>query len=194
MRKILLSAFEPFGGSDLNSSAMVLEKISLMDRDAVITKMTLPVLYEKAFYLLKDKIKQVNPDAVVCMGQAGGRNKVCVERIAVNINDSSAPDNGSTIKTDETIIQGKPAAYYTNLPYKKMVAATGDEAAVSYSAGTYICNDIFYRLMEYIETEDLHITGGFLHLPFTEHFGKMPYIDLEKQADIVWTMLQAMGE
>jgi pyroglutamyl-peptidase len=194
LKKILLTAFEPFGGSDINSSAMVLDKVKNKDRDAVITKMTLPVLYAKAFEMLKELIEEVEPDFVVCMGQAGGRDKICLERIAVNVNNSASPDNDGVIKTDKTIIAGGDAAYNTNLPYRKMVDAAGDYAAVSCSAGTYICNDVFYRLMNYIKTEDMQILGGFLHLPFTEHFGKMPYIDLEKQADIVGMMLSALGD
>jgi len=194
LKKILLTAFEPFGGLDLNSSAMVLEKTEFKDRPGIITKMTLPVLYASAFELLKKKIIRLKPDVVVCMGQAGGRKKISIERIAVNINSGAIPDNEGIIKTDELIVHGGPEAYFTTLPYERMLSPSGDSAALSYSAGTYICNDLFYRLMNYIKKENLHIQSGFLHLPFTEHFGKMPYMDLEIQVRVVEAMLAVVGD
>lgn len=142
---------------------------------------------------LEKEIADLVPDAVICMGQAGGRKKISIERIAVNINNSQMPDNGGIIKTDATIKDKGPSAYFTNLPYKKMLELSKDDAVISYSAGTYICNDIFYRLMDYINTVNPHIKGGFLHLPYTEHFGKMPYTDLKTQVRVAEAMLEALG-
>ncbi len=178
----------------MNSSSLVLNKIKDKYRAAVITKMALPVIYATAFKLMKETINELRPDAVVCMGQAGGRSKVCIERIAVNINNSTVADNNGEVKTDSLIIPFGAAAYFSSLPYKKMLAASGGNTVLSYSAGTYICNDIFYRLMNYIKTEDMRMSGGFLHLPFTEHFDKMPYMDLETQVCVVQSMLAVMGD
>lgn len=194
MKRILLTAFEPFGGLDLNASKMVLDKINERHRGAVVTKMTLPVLYASAFEILRKEIEAAEPDIVICMGQAGGRDKICVERVAVNINSGRLADNAGVLKKDTLIIQNGREAYFTNLPYKDMIAAGGEDAAVSHSAGTYICNDIFYRLMAYIEGSDTGMIGGFLHLPYTEHFGKMPYINLETQTGTVENMLSVLGE
>lgn len=194
MKKILVTGFEPFNGMDMNSSSMVLNKIKCENRNAVIVKMLLPVLYEKAFDMLRQRADEMKPDCIICMGQAGGRKKIIIERIAVNINSSAAADNDGIIKTDELIAPKGPDAFFTSLPYERMLSAGGQDVSLSYSAGTYICNDILYRLMKYIKSEDLNMTGGFLHLPFTEHFGKMPYIELKNQIKAVENMIDVIGE
>lgn len=193
-KKILFTAFEPFGGLDMNSSSMVLDNLKDGYGDTAIVKMTLPVLYKEAFDMLLKNIHNLQPDAVVCMGQAGGRQDICIERLAVNINHSNSPDNGGVSKNDAKIINEGPAAYFTNLPSDAMLSAGNGHVRLSFSAGTYICNDIFYRLMNYIETEGYGIKGGFLHLPFTEHFGKMPYKNLKTQLEAIESMLAVMGE
>lgn len=194
MKKVLISAFEPFGGLKQNSSLLVQHDLKLIYENIEISKVILPVLYKTAFEKLLLKIEKEKPDIVLCMGQAGGRQKLTVERIAVNINNGKIADNEGTLKTDEIIMNSAPNAYFTNLPYRTMIDAGNDKVVISYSAGTYICNDIFYRLMNYIKTTDLDIKGGFLHLPYTEHFGKMPYIDLETQVKVVESMLTVLGE
>lgn len=193
-KKILVTAFEPFGGLELNSSALVLEKLKQKYKNIEVMKLQLPVLYKEAYDILEKTIEELSPDVVICMGQAGGRKKISIERIAVNINNSLSKDNSGITKIDDTIKNNGPSAYFTNLPYKQMLSASGNAVVMSYSAGTYICNDIFYRLMDYIITDNPGIKGGFLHLPYTEHFGKMPYTDLESQVSAVESMLAALGE
>jgi len=194
VKKVLISAFEPFGGLTLNSSLLVQQGLKLIYKNIEVSKIALPVLYKTAFDKLLLKIDEEKPDAVLCMGQAGGRQKISVERIAVNINNGIIADNGGTLKTDEIIVDSGPEAYFTNLPYKAMIDAADDKVAISYSAGTYICNDIFYRLMYHIKTADLNIKGGFLHLPYTEHSDRMPFIDIKTQVMIVESMLAVLGE
>ncbi len=191
MKKIIVSAFEPFGGFNVNSSYLVLQQLKPRYGDTEVSLIVLPVLYKKAFDLLKTAIEKEKPDYIICMGQAGGREKVCIERIAVNINSAASADNEGTIKTDEIIIPYGPNAYFTNLPHKDMLGICGGDTVISYSAGTYICNDIFYRLMNFIENSDREIKGGFIHLPFTEHFDKMSYMKLEKQLKTVEAILTA---
>ena len=193
-KKILVTAFEPFGGLELNSSALVLEKLKQKYKNIEVMKLQLPVLYKEAYDILEKTIEELSPDVVICMGQAGGRKKISIERIAVNINNSLSKDNSGITKIDDTIKNNGPSAYFTNLPYKQMLSASGNAVVMSYSAGTYICNDIFYRLMDYIITDNPRIKGGFLHLPYTEHFGKMPYTVLESQVSAVESMLAVLGE
>ncbi len=194
MKKVLISAFEPFGGLTLNSSLLVQQGLKSIYKNIEISKVVLPVLYKVAFDKLLSIIDEVKPDIVLCMGQAGGRQKLAIERIAVNINNGTIADNGGTLKTDETIVDSGPEAYFANLPYRAMIDVANDKAVISYSAGTYICNDIFYRLMHRIKTAGLNIKGGFLHLPYTEHFGKIPFIDLKTQVTVVESMLAVLGE
>ena len=149
-KKILITAFEPFGGLDLNSSSMVLDNIKSTYKNILVSKQKLPVLYGEAFAILSGYMDSFKPDLVICMGQAGGRKNISIERIAVNINSGTLPDNGGILKTDRIIIEKSPNAYFTNLPYKKMLEAGKQQVQLSYSAGTYICNDIFYRLMHNI--------------------------------------------
>ena len=194
MKKVLISAFEPFGGSTLNSSLLVQQGLKSKYKNIEVSKVVLPVLYKTAFDKLLMKMDEEKPDAVLCMGQAGGRQKISVERIAVNINNGTIADNGGQLKADETIMDYGLNAYFTNLPYMAMINAANDKAVISYSAGTYICNDIFYRLMHHIKSADLNIKGGFLHLPYTEHFDKIPYIDLETQVVVVEAILAVLGD
>lgn len=194
MKKILVSSFEPFGEMNINSSSLVMGKLDSHYEGLSMSFVMLPVVYQEAFKILFHNIKLTNPDYVVCMGQAGGRNKISIEKIAVNINNASLADNNGTVKSDEFITKDGAAAYFTNLPYKEMQKTSGGNTEISYSAGTYICNDVFYRLMEYINSSGQKLKGGFLHLPYTEHFGKMPYMDLKTQLKTIEAMFTVIGE
>lgn len=194
MKRILVTSFEPFGDMKLNSSSLVMGELKSHYRGIILLCVLLPVVYKEAFEILLSKIESFDPDFVVCMGQAGGRNNISIEKAAININSASVPDNKGIVKTDEFIINNGPAAYFTNLPYKKMLEHGGENISISYSAGTYICNDTFYRLMHYISSSDKKIKGGFMHLPYTEHFGKMPYMDLAAQLKTVEAIIAVMGE
>lgn len=194
MKKILVSSFEPFGDMKINSSSLIMNRLESNYAGIRLSSVLLPVVYKEAFDILLGKMNSCNPDFVMCMGQAGGRSSISLEKAAMNVNSSPMPDNKGIIKSDEPIIADGPAAYFTNLPYKKIIDAIGPNLKISYSAGTYICNDIFYRLMHNINTADRSLKGGFIHLPYTEHFGKMPYMDLLTQLKIIETMIAVMGE
>lgn len=194
MKKVLVSAFEPFGGLNINASQMVLQRLKPKYKNIEVSKIVLPVLYKTAFNKLLLIIDEIKPDTIICMGQAGGRKKISIEKIAVNINSGSIADNGGILKTDEVIIDSGCSAYFTNLPYKNMLEAANGKATISYSAGTYICNDIFYRVMNNIKMTGEKMGGGFFHLPYTEHFDKMPFMDLDTQLETIESMLAVMGE
>ncbi len=195
MKNLLLSAFEPFGDNELNSSEIVMAMIPDICGEVRVSKVVLPVVYETAFKSLLKIICKEKPDFVICMGQAGGRTKLSLERVAININNSESSDNRGQIFKDRTIITEGETALISSLPVFDMLAACGEEvAAISYSAGTFVCNDLFYRMQNEEAKGNTGYRSGFLHLPYTEHFGKMPFIDSVKQAETIIAMVSALGD
>ncbi|HRX42309.1 MAG TPA: pyroglutamyl-peptidase I [Clostridia bacterium] len=195
MKNLLLSAFEPFGNDDINASEIVIEKIPDVIGDIRVKKILLPVVYEKAFDLLSSHIRKFKPDFVICMGQAGGRGKITIEKVALNVNSSMMADNEGNVRLDQSIMTEGDMAYTSTLPVSNLLlACKGDIASISYSAGTFVCNDLFYRMMHVIRVSSLNCKAGFIHLPYTEDFGKMPFIDSRIQADAIISMITSMGE
>ncbi|WEG14465.1 pyroglutamyl-peptidase I [Pullulanibacillus sp. KACC 23026] len=169
MGKILLTGFEPFGGEPLNPS---LEAIKLLNGETIdgseIVSKGLPVVFGEARPVLEEYIKEINPELVISVGQAGGRSAISVERVAINVSDGRIPDNKGYQPIDEPINEKGPVAYWSMLPIKaivKSIREAGIPAEVSQTAGTYVCNYIFYALMD-ILTEYKGIRGGFIHIPF----------------------------
>ena len=195
MKDLVLSCFEPFGNDEINSSAIVSAMIPECCGNVRVTKTILPVVYKKSYEILYELISEVKPDFVICMGQAGGRKKISIEKIAVNINNSTSSDNKGKVFCDEIIISDGGLAYAASLPVLKMLQACNSEfAEISYSAGTFVCNDLFYRMLyNECKSKEKHHTG-FLHLPYTEHFSKMPFIESNKQAEAIMAMIAALGE
>ncbi|WP_329083480.1 MULTISPECIES: pyroglutamyl-peptidase I [unclassified Streptosporangium] len=130
----------------------------------------LPCAFGGALEHLREAVAEHDPAVVVCVGQAGGRPDVTVERVAVNLDDARIPDCAGYRPIDEPVVRGGPAAYFSTLPVKACVAAAravGVPASVSQSAGTFLCNHLFYGLMHMIATERPAIRGGFVHVPFS---------------------------
>lgn len=189
---ILLTGFEPFGGEKMNPSWQAV--MALPDKRMVrlpslgegaeesetvfLYKREIPVVYRKAPDAVRAAIREVKPTIVICVGQAGGRKGITPERLGVNLRDAAAPDNEGTICTDEVIDREGPAAYWTKLPVKRMVQAMKDNglsASVSYSAGTYVCNDVLYSLLNDLSRPERQaLWGGFIHVPFALEQGKHP--------------------
>ena len=171
MDAILVTGFEPFQGEALNPSwevARTLAGETVGVHYRVIAR-RLPTVYGRAGEELVSAIREVKPRAVVCLGEAGGRTHVTPERIAINIMDARIPDNAGQKPIDETIAPDGPAAYFSTLPIRAMVEAmcgAGIPAHISNTAGTFVCNDTFYRLMHFIAEESPGIIGGFIHVPY----------------------------
>ncbi len=188
--KLIVTSFEPFGEDKLNSAQKALEDIPNEINGAEIVKLELPVVFGRSLSILCESIRREQPDAVLCLGQAGGRDALTPERVAINLNDARQPDNAGQQPVDELIFEDGPDAYFSTLPVKSMTAAirrTGLPAEVSNSAGTYVCNQTMYGLLYYIAHEFPKIRGGFLHLPYldeqaADHPGKpaFPKSDLTK--------------
>ena len=165
--KILLSAFEPFGGERANASQEALKLIRAREGTDLV-KITVPTVFGLAGTTLLDALRKEKPDAVICLGQAGGRDAVTPERCAINVRDARIPDNAGHQPKDEPVIAGGPAAFFSTLPIKAMAAAArkaGFAAEISNSAGTFVCNDLLYTLLYTLERELPAVRGGFIHVP-----------------------------
>lgn len=167
--KAIVTGFEPFGKLAVNPSW---EAVKLMaDRPGkciAVHKMLLPVEYDRCAELLWDAVCRFSPDVVLCTGVAQRRSSVTPEYVAVNVKDSTTPDNSGKVSIFEKIIDEGESALYTNLPITDLldaIHAAGVPAAPSFDAGTYVCNNLFYHLMHRIRYSGRKLYGGFLHLP-----------------------------
>jgi pyroglutamyl-peptidase len=166
--RVLVTAFEPFAGEPLNASRVAVQLLPARIAGARIARATLPTVFGRALEQLAELIVRERPTHVVAVGEAGGRAELSVERIAINIDDARLPDNAKRQPIDTPVIAGGPAAYFATLPIKAMVAAIRDAglpAAVSNSAGTYVCNHVFYGLMHLTATRFHGLQAGFIHVP-----------------------------
>ncbi len=165
--KILLTAFDAFGGESLNPSALVLERVVNCDPNVIITKCLLPTSYDRAPEVLRDAIAKEKPNFVLMLGQAGGRSGVTPERVAINCMDSICADNDGRIYTDAVIVPGGKAAYFSTLPIRKLTERLCSEGILSYvsnSAGTFVCNRVMYEAL--LLTENTDAKAGFVHIPY----------------------------
>ncbi|WP_087873499.1 pyroglutamyl-peptidase I [Arthrobacter globiformis] len=167
---ILLTGFEPFGGQPLNPSWAAAQAARHLLREAgfPVTAVELPCVFGAAGSVLRNALDDLAPELVVCIGQAGGREKVSLERVAINCDDAPIPDNSGNQPVDVPVVPDGPAAYFTSLPVKAALLAVdraGIPVEVSQTAGTYVCNHTFYALMHEL-TSRPGVRGGFVHVPF----------------------------
>lgn len=167
--KILVTAFDAFGGESINPAERALELAEDLSGRAELVKLVVPTVFSSASELARAAILRERPDAVLCLGQAGGRAGISVERVAVNVMDARIADNSGAIPVDEPVIASAPAAYFATLPIKRIVdaiRAQGVPASVSNSAGTFVCNSLMFSVLHTLETELPGAIGGFIHVPF----------------------------
>jgi len=167
--KALVTGFEPFGADAVNPSREAVLRLSSRLGDLTIETRIVPTVFGRAIAALEDAIVTTQPDIVLGVGLAGGRAELSLERVAINVDDARIPDNDGQQPIDQPIVAGGPAAYFTGLPVKRAVAAlreAGLPAIVSNTAGTFVCNHIFYGLMHLVASRRLPARGGFLHVPY----------------------------
>jgi pyroglutamyl-peptidase len=167
--KALVTGFEAFGGEQVNPSFEALRRLPARLGSLDIATRVLPVVYGAALPALREAIASAKPDIVLCTGLAGGRAELSLERAAINIDDARIPDNAGNQPIDRPVVAGGPAAYFATLPIKAAVVAlriAGLPASVSNSAGTFLCNHVFYGLMHEAAVGNTRCRGGFLHVPY----------------------------
>ena len=167
---VLLTGFEPFDGEAINPSA---EVVHMLDGQCVaahrIVGAVLPVAFAATLPLLEHLIERHRPVLAIALGQAGGRSEISIERIALNLVDARIPDADGLQPVDVAVIDGAPFACSTQLPAKAIalyLRALGIPAALSLSAGSYVCNQVFFALVQLLGARLPHARGGFVHLPW----------------------------
>ncbi len=167
--KLLVTAFDPFGGEQINPSLEAVKLLPEKISGAEIIKLEIPTVFYQSKNRVDQAVKKYRPDIVLNIGQAGGRSALTVERIAINQDDASIPDNMGQQPIDQPIQVEGPSAYFSTLPIKAMVqkiVEAGLPAHVSNSAGTFVCNHIMYQTLHLAATEFPQIKAGFIHIPF----------------------------
>jgi pyroglutamyl-peptidase len=190
MTTILLTGFEPFGTATSNPSGEIVKQIS---GENIVTAI-LPVAYAQSAEQLLSLIEQHKPDVVICLGQAEGRTHITPEKLAINLDDARLADNAGVLRNDVKILENGPDAYFTTLPVNKMVEAIkakGVPAAVSLSAGAFLCNHVFYVAQS--KFAGTKVRSGFVHVPLMDsqapEFPGLPTMPLDQMVTAVRAML-----
>ena len=194
MTTILLTGFEPFGNATSNPSGEIVKQIS---GDNIVTAI-LPVAYTQSAERLLSLIEQHNPDVVICLGQAEGRTAITPERVAINLDDARLADNEGFLRNDVKILEDGPDAYFSTLPVNELVAAIkaqGIPAAVSLSAGAFLCNHVFYVAQN--KSAGSSIRSGFVHVPLMDsqaaEFPGLPTMPLDQMVRAVRAMIEVVA-
>ncbi|WP_281914443.1 pyroglutamyl-peptidase I [Massilia varians] len=168
MKTVLLTGFEPFNKATVNPAWEAVRALDGWSGEGFrVEARQLPCVFVDANEALAAMVDELHPDIVIAVGQAGGRAEISVERVAINVDDASILDNAGRQPVDRPIVEDGPAAYFSTLPIKAMVAAMrakGLAAGVSQTAGTFVCNHVFYGLMHH--TAGKPTRAGFIHVPF----------------------------
>lgn len=200
--KVLITGFDPFGGESVNPAYEAVKLLPEQIQGAEIIKIEIPTVYDKAGKTVEEGIKKYQPDVVLCIGQAGGRSSIQIEKVAINLAEARIKDNEGNQPMDTAIKEDGENAYFTNLPCKAVVnelRLAGIPASISYTAGTFVCNDVMYDLLYMISKRYQHIRGGFIHVPFAhgQVIGKpegTPSMSLETMAKGLELAIKAIVE
>jgi pyroglutamyl-peptidase len=197
MKSVLLTGFEPFAGASLNPSEQIVNALKARQIEGVeLHTAVLPVVFTESSELLRHLIKLHKPDVVICLGQAEGRREISFERVAINLDDARLADNAGRVVLDQPVVAGGPSAHFTTLPVKEMVAAVraeGIAAGLSTTAGTFVCNHIFYAMQH--ELAETSVVSGFIHVPLMPEqageFEGLPTMPLDQQVRAIETAVIA---
>jgi pyroglutamyl-peptidase len=187
MKRVLLIGFEPFAGASLNPSEQIVNALKGRQIAGVeLHTAVLPVVFNESSELLRHLIKLHKPEVVICLGQAEGRREISFERVAINLDDARLADNAGRVVLDQQVVAGGPSAHFTTLPVKEMVSAVraeGIAAGLSTTAGTFVCNHIFYAMQH--ELAETSAVSGFIHVPLMPsqagEFEGLPTMPLDQQ-------------
>ena len=180
MKKLLITGFDPFGGAAVNPSWLAVEQLPGRVGDFEIQKRMIPTVFGAAAEAVLEEAEKVQPDVILCVGQAGGREAVTPERIAVDIRDARIADNAGNQPRGEFVVPEGPTAYFATVPVEKMaegIRQAGIPATVSNSAGAFVCNDVLYSLLHHYHGTQTKV--GFIHVPYIPEQGS-PALELER--------------
>ena len=194
--KILISGFKPFNNEYINPALMIIEQIDKFYLDNEIITLELDVEYNNDSIKLLRKINEVHPDLVLCIGQAGGRKKVMIENYALNMQSASIPDNANLLYEHHEISKNGVPCYQTNIDVLKLKDKVNSENfGISYHAGTFICNEIYYSALDFINSFNLDIKCGFIHVPYIKeqviNKANMPYLEFNEILNIIYKIIEA---
>lgn len=178
-KRLLITGFDPFGGEKINPAWEAVKRLPDRIGEYVLCKLEIPTVFGLAGETVLREAARLQPDAVLCIGQAGGRGAVTPERIGVNIRDARIKDNAGNQPRGEFVASDGPAAYFATVPVTEMedaIRAEGLPAAVSNSAGAFVCNDVLYTLLHHYAQTDVKV--GFIHVPYLPEQGN-PSLPLE---------------
>lgn len=194
MKKLLITGFDPFGGESINPAWEAVRLLPDVIRDFELVKLEIPTVFGAAAQVVIDKAEEIHPDAIISVGQAGGRAAVTPEMVGINLRYASIPDNMGALPCDIPIAEGSPAAYFSTLPVRAMAKAICDAGlpgAVSYSAGSFVCNDVLYSLLHRFDGTAVRV--GFIHVPFLpEQTADKPSLPLEQTAAALRAAIEAI--
>lgn len=193
MKQLLITGFEPFGGETVNPSW---EAVRLLPEElggCKLTKLQIPTVFSRAAGTVLEAARTLQPDVILCIGQAGGRSGVTPEVVGINLREARIPDNAGNQPENVPVVPDAPAAYFSTVPVRAMVGAIRDAgvpAALSYSAGAFVCNDVLFSLLHAYDGTQTKV--GFVHVPFLPEQAKenAPSLPL---ADIVRALTAAIG-
>ena len=195
--KILVTGFDPFGGEKVNPALEAVKSLPLEIHGAEVHWVAIPTVFYQSAEVLEAEINRYHPDAVLCIGQAGGRASLTPERVAINQDDARIPDNQGNQPIDTSIRLDGQAAYFSTLPIKAMVQAIKEEglpATVSNTAGTFVCNHLMYQALYLADKKFPHMRAGFMHIPYmTEQVINKPNTASMNLTDIVRGIEAAIG-
>ena len=190
MKKLLITGFEPFGGEKINPSWEAVLKLPSEINGYSLIKLHVPVVFGEAAEKVIEAAEEADADAVLCIGQAGGRSAITPELVEINLRYAKIPDNNGGQPKDEPIVSDGKNAHFSTLPMRKMAEAinsSGIPSQLSYSAGAYVCNDLIYTLLSHFENTKTR--AGFIHVPYSAEQNKEPSMDI---GDIVKGLIIAI--
>ncbi len=193
MKKLLISGFDPFGGEAINPSFEAVKLLPDVIGEYKLEKIELPTVFGRAAEIMIEKIEEIRPDVVICVGQAGGRRGITPEVIGINLREASIADNAGEKPQNEPIRAGAPDGLFSTLPVREMVEGIKTArlpASLSFSAGAFVCNDLLYSLLYQYKDTDIKI--GFIHVPFLPEQARegVPSMEL---SEIVRGLCAAIG-
>ena len=194
MKRLLITGFEPFGGESINPSWEAVRLLPDTIGEIALHKLQIPTLFGSAAQTVIDAARELGPDAILCVGQAGGRSAVTPEYVGINLRHARIADNAGRQPQDEAIVPGGPAAYFATVPVRRMVAAVeaaGVPCTCSYSAGTFVCNELLYSLLHRFRDTDTMV--GFIHVPYLPRQGS-PSLPLDEMVRALSAAVSALWE